>query len=289
MTVLVSIVMPTLNQSAYIQESTKSILSQSYENIELVVADGGSTDGTQSLLTSISYDDNRVSWISRPDSGPASALNSALNRARGTIIGWLNSDDIYADNAIQQAVNLFETHSEWIMLYGQGEHVDATGHTIAAYQTHQPNTESITKFKNGCFICQPTVFFRSPMKLLLGNFDETLKAAFDFDYWIRAFKAFPNRIGFVDTLLAKSRLHETCITLMQRRQVYMESMSVITKHLGDPPSHWLISYADELRSKQTALSTQEIQSELYQMIKTLHPQPTDIGLNRLRWVIEHYV
>ncbi len=94
------------------------------------------------------------------------------------------------------------------------------------------------------------MFFRRTQFILLGRLDEDLKTAFDFDYWLRAFSRFPGRIGFVDSAQAFSRLHESCITLRMRRTVALESMSVIARHMGAAPPHWLLSYISELLNRK---------------------------------------
>lgn len=199
--------MPSFNQANFIAESVESVLSQSYRHLELiVVADGGSTDGTPDWLSQKSRQDPRLKWFSGPDTGPADALNKALKIVRGTLIGWLNSDDLYTPNAIQRAVDALITEPAWLMVYGHGEHIDEHGRFIEAYPTRLPSTPA-EEFADRCFICQPTVFFKRSLTVLLGPLDETLKTAFDFDYWLRAFIQIPERIGFIDTAQAKSRLH----------------------------------------------------------------------------------
>lgn len=242
---LVSVVMPSLNQVAFIGQAIESILSQSYANLELIVADGGSSDGTLDLLHRKQSQDSRLIWFSGKDSGPANAINLALLQTKGTLIGWLNSDDMYLLGAIQRAVDGFLCEEEMLMLYGHGEHINENGQVIERYPTIPP-VVSIQKFKQGCFICQPSVFFRRSMFILLGKLDEKLKTAFDFDYWLRAFLAFPERIGFIDNVQVYSRLHQDCITQRMRRTVTLESMQVISKYLGDAPAKWIITYADEL-------------------------------------------
>lgn len=244
---LVSVVMPSLNQRRFIDLAIDSVLSQDYPHIELIVADGASADGTVDLLRQRANDDKRLRWVSEPDTGPADALNKALERARGTIIGWLNADDLYAPGAITRAIDTLERNSNWLMLYGHGEHIDSDGHVISCYPT-LPSETPILKFAEGCFICQPTVFFRKTMSVLLGRLDLSLKTAFDFDYWLRAFSAFPDRIGFIDTVQAFSRLHDDSITLRSRRRVMLEGMLLLSKHLGISPQNWVLTYADELGS-----------------------------------------
>ena len=247
---LVSIVMPSLNQAAFIATAVESVLSQSYQQLELIVADGGSTDGTQAWLAQRQAQDARLRWFSEPDTGPAEALNKALLHAKGTLIGWLNSDDLYTPGAVQRAAQALQERSDCLMVYGQGEHIDANGAVLERYPTLAPPTPS-SEFAKGCFICQPTVFFRRTMWLLLGKFDEELKTAFDFDYWLRAFARFSGRIGFVDAVQAQSRLHADCITLRLRRTVILEGMPLLARHLGHAPKEWLLTYVNQLLALST--------------------------------------
>ena len=178
---LVSILMPTLNQAEFIADAIRSVLSQEYENLELVVMDGGSSDSTLAILAELASHDPRVRYYSKPDNGPAQALNRALAQARGTVIGWLNSDDLYVEGAVGSALTFLEANPDVLMVYGEGEHVDKAGVPYERYPTLPANTP-ISTFSKGCFICQPTVFFRRTMPLLLGQFDEKLKCSFDFEY-----------------------------------------------------------------------------------------------------------
>ena len=244
---LISVVMPSFNQAQFIDASIASVLNQSYSRIELIVADGGSTDGTQSALARWQAADRRVRWISQPDQGPADALNKALDLARGTFFGWLNSDDLYTAGAVARALEKLTDTSGNLMVYGHGEHVDAGGRFLHTYPTSPPEV-GMARFANGCFICQPTVFFRRSMWVLLGAMDVSLETAFDFDYWLRAFRAFPERIGFVDAVQAQSRLHEATITHKMRRSVALEGARLLHRHLGYAPLHWILTHMAEARA-----------------------------------------
>jgi len=265
---LVSVVMPSLNQGRFIEAAIDSVLGQGYPHVELIVADGASSDDTVHRLGRRAQTDRRLRWFSETDTGPADALNKALARVRGTIIGWLNADDLYAPGAINRAVAAFEGNSSWLMVYGHGEHVDVDGRVTGCYPTLPPQTPFL-KFTEGCFVCQPTVFFRRTMVVLLGNLDASLKTAFDFDYWLRAFSFFPDRIGFVDAVQAGSRIHDGCITLRSRRRVMLEGMQLLSDHLGVSPQHWVLTYADELRS--SGLSAAEHAVEMVSFLSEAKP------------------
>lgn len=241
--------MPSLNQAEFIGRAIESVLSQDYPHIELIVADGGSEDGTITILEQHRARDARLRWFSRNDHGPAHALNDALSSVRGTTIGWLNSDDLYTPGAVRRAQNALDANGNWLMVYGLGQHIDTHDTVLNDYPTLPPSTP-VHQFSQGCFICQPTMFFRRSACILLGKLDETMKASFDFDYWMRAFSAFPERIGFVDAVQAYSRLHDACITLRMRRTVALEGMRVLARYLGSAPKEWLLTYVDELLAEE---------------------------------------
>jgi glycosyltransferase involved in cell wall biosynthesis len=249
---LVSVVMPSFNHVKFIEESIRSVLNQDYPHLELIVADGGSTDGTKEVLRCLSDKDSRIRWFSGKDNGPADAINKALTQARGTVIGWLNSDDLYTEGAIGRAVEYLSANPQLLMIYGHGQHIDSSDQVIDNYPTILP-PQPLETFKRGCFICQPTVFFQRSMCVLLGDLNDKIHASFDFDYWLRAFAAFNDRIGFVDAIQAYSRLHEACITRLQRRTIALEGMQLLAQYFGSAPPHWLLTYRDELKNGKATL------------------------------------
>jgi len=247
-TPLVSVVMPSFNQAHFIGESISSVLDQDHDHLELIVSDGGSTDGTVDVLDAIGKKDPRLVWWSTTDRGPADAINKALAHSRGAIIGWLNSDDLYTDGAITRAVEQLTSGQNPVMCYGHGKHIDEIGGDLNAYPTRSPDV-GIAAFAAGCFICQPTVFFKRTMYRLLGPLEESLKTSFDYDYWLRAFRAFSGRIAFIDEVQACSRLHGDCITMKMRRQVALEGLQTTAKHLGTGEKHWIATYLEDVRGQ----------------------------------------
>lgn len=241
---LVSVVMPSFNQAQFIEASVAGVLGQSYQQLELVVVDGASTDGTQAVLARLQAADRRVRWVSEPDLGPADALNKGFAKVRGTLVGWLNSDDLYTAGALERAVAALCSERNLTMVYGHAEHIDALGQVIDRYDTRTPEA-GLAGFATGCYICQPTVFFKRTFLRLLGNLDTTLQTAFDFDYWLRAFSAMPERIGFVDAVQAQSRLHAACLTQKMRRTVALEGAMLTHKYLGRAQLGWVVTHFQE--------------------------------------------
>lgn len=242
----ISIVMPSLNQIQFVSESIESVFKNNKIQIELIIVDGLSEDGSQEFFAKLLHKyPNRIRFVSRSDSGPAQAVNTAISMANGNIIGWLNSDDLYAMDAIARVVEHFDDHPEHQLVYGLAQHIDASGFPLRRYPTKPPSTH-IDEFANGSFICQPTVFMRREALELVGPLDESLKMAFDFDLWLRFFKRFPRQIGIIRKIQASSRLHPACLTQRQRQTVALEGMKVISRHLNHVPLHWFYTHLDEM-------------------------------------------
>ena len=158
--------MPCRNAGQYLHEAIASVLQQP-ECLELLVADGGSTDGSLEELEHWAQSNPRVRIVSRLDNGPADALNQAFKNARGTLIGWLNADDLYPTGALSRAVSALDAHPDWLMVYGEGDEFNSGTGLQQRYPTLPP-TVGINGFRSHCFICQPTVLFRRSMGVLLG-------------------------------------------------------------------------------------------------------------------------
>ena len=242
----ISIVMPSLNQANFIAESLESIFSQAVEDLEVLVIDGMSTDGTIDVLRAFQAKyPTQIKWISSKDSGPAEAINKGFKAASGEIVGWLNSDDLYSKVTLQKVLEFFKKNRAKSVVYGHGDHIDEHGNFISQYPTKQPKS-AIEEFMEGSFICQPTLFFRKSILDQVGYLDPSLKLSFDFDWWIRFFKAIPNQIGFINETLAYSRLHASCLTKKQRKTVAVEGMRVVKRHFDEVPSTWALTYIDEI-------------------------------------------
>ena len=237
--------MPCFNPGPFLQEAVASVLAQP-ECLELLVADGGSTDGSLEFLHELESIGVRIRVIYGPDQGPADALNKALAQATGTLIAWLNADDLFPYGALGRAAEALSANPNWLMVYGEGEEFNASTGLRQRYPTLQPEV-GLNGFRSHCFICQPSVVFRRTMVKQLGRFDLQWRTAFDFDYWLRAFAAFPERIGYIPYLQGLTRLHANTITSRQRFQVAIEATALLARHFGPGSAIRLRYYAHELQ------------------------------------------
>jgi|688.fasta_scaffold15692_4 hypothetical protein len=237
--------MPCFNPGTFLLEAVASVLAQP-ECLELIVADGGSSDGSLEILHDLASSEVRIRIIYGPDQGPADALNKAFAQARGTLIAWLNADDLLPAGALGRAARALLANPCWLMVYGEGEEFNASTGLRQRYPTLQPEV-GLNGFRSHCFICQPSVVFRRTLAVLLGPFDLRWRTAFDFDYWLRAFAAFPDRIGYIPHLQGLTRLHASTITSSQRSTVALEASALLARHFGTVFPTRLHAYALELQ------------------------------------------
>jgi len=251
----IAVLIPAKNSASFLPFAINSINVTPCPG-DIYVCDGYSGDGTLDFLVDTTINKN-IHFISEQDSGVPFALNAGICRASMDIIGWLNSDDLYAPGAIDRALKLFDSNPKLKIVYGLGRHIDAAGKDLGAYPTLPPSA-SVKKFADGSFICQPTVFFRREVFEEVGLLDESLKTAFDLDLWLRIFKRYrKNQIGFINRVQAYSRLHDQCLTKRLRQTVALESMQVLAKHLGSAPGHWILTYFDELCERYPFIEEKE--------------------------------
>jgi len=233
---LVTVVTPSYNQGRFIRATIESVLKQDYPRIEYLVMDGGSTDETVSILREYS---DRLRWVSEPDHGQAHAINKGWRQARGSILAYLNSDDVYLPGAIAQAVAALEAHPEAAAVYGEGYHVDEEGRVLERYPTESFNPDRLQEI---CFICQPTVFLRREAVERAGYLDESLRYCMDYDLWIRLARA-GKILSHTPHYLASTRLHADAKTLDQRGQAHAEILRVTHRHFGRVAPSLVFGYA----------------------------------------------
>ncbi len=197
---LVSIVTPSYNQAAYLEQTIRSVLNQDVRELEYVVVDGGSDDGSIGIIRR--YEDRLAWWVSEKDSGQAEAINKGMRRARGEIVAWLNSDDTYLPGAIEAAVQAFVSHPQAVMVYGDMRAVDERGAPINVLRYRQLSLEDLLCFQ---IIGQPAVFMRRSAFEAAGGLDLSYQFMLDHQLWIKLAQQGP--IVHVDELWAQARYH----------------------------------------------------------------------------------
>jgi glycosyltransferase involved in cell wall biosynthesis len=183
---LISIVTPSFNQGRFIEEAMESVQFQNYRSCEHLIIDGMSTDGSVDILRNLTADGGRanVHWSSERDSGQSEALNKGFRRARGEIIGWLNSDDRYRPGCFEHIVRFFENNPGVDIVYGDYLMVDEAGGPLQLRREIEFNA-FILLYHRVLYIPTTATFFRRRI-FEEGNWlDETLQYAMDLDFFIR--------------------------------------------------------------------------------------------------------
>lgn len=237
---LVSVVTPSLNSERFIARTVESVLGQDYPNIEYIVVDGGSTDGTLAILDQYR---NRLQYASGSDGGVAGAINKGFAQSRGSILGWLSSDDTYLPGAISRAVGRLLDAPEAAVVYGEGVWIDEHDNVLSRYPIETPFRPSM--LERECSICQPASLMRREAFERVGCLDTSVRFAFDYDLWIRLSRQYS--FTAAPECLAASRMHRGTITLGQRKPVLEENIRLLRRHFGYVPVNWIYGYLSFLR------------------------------------------
>lgn len=239
MELTISIITPSFNQGRFIERTIQSVISQNVDHIEYVVMDGGSTDNTVSILKKYA---SQLQWVSEKDRGQTHAVNKGILATSGEIIGWLNSDDIYYPQAVQEACRFFESNPGVDVLYGGANNIDENDKIIESFLTGPWEKE---KLKDNCYISQPTVFFRRRIVEKLGLLDEDLNYCMDYEYWLRL--GFGGaKFAYLPKKLAATRFYAETKTLSDRLDVHKEINDMLLKKFGQVPDRWLFNYSHAL-------------------------------------------
>jgi glycosyltransferase involved in cell wall biosynthesis len=231
---LVSVVTPSYNMARFLEETIESVLAQDYPNIEYLVVDGGSSDGTVDLLRRY---EGRLRWISEKDGGQSDAVNKGFRMTRGEIFAFLNADDLYLPGAISAAVRGFEENPDAAVVYGEGYYAAEDGSIIRRYPTEPFDRDRLGLF---CYISQPSAFMRRSVLEEVGLLDVNKHYALDYELWMRIAQRHP--MAKVDHYMAKARMYRDTKTFRLRAFGLSEVMSSLQHYYGYIPPHWVYGY-----------------------------------------------
>ncbi len=185
----ITVISPSFNQASYLEETITSVLNQDYPNLEYLIFDGGSTDGSVEIIQKYAKKYPKViKWQSKKDKGQVNAINQALNQATGEIVAYINSDDYYLPGAFQRVVQYFHKNPDKLWVVGNCLVSDPklrwTFWLKHLWPIHWSGWPLL------CFntINQPSVFLCKKLIDQVGLFDSRYKYAFDYDYWLRCLK-----------------------------------------------------------------------------------------------------
>jgi glycosyltransferase involved in cell wall biosynthesis len=222
----ISVITPSFNQAEYIERTLNSVLFQETDfRFELIVMDGGSTDGTLEILKKYQ---EKIRWISEKDDGQADAINKGLKLATGEILAYLNSDDVYLPGTLQRVADLLDDNPDKEWLYGQCNIIDENDREIrkgiTRYKNWSGSEFSYNRLLTENYISQPAVFFRRTALDIAGDFNPDLHYAMDYDMWLRLSQISPP-IVFND-YLASFRMHGASKSTLNSGNLFREQYMV---------------------------------------------------------------
>ena len=217
---LISIVTPSYNQAPYLEETIQSVLSQDYPNIEFLIVDGGSTDGSINIIRN--YEDRLAGWVSERDRGQTDAINKGFGRAKGDVLAWINSDDTYEPGAVTAAVQYLQEHPEAGMVYGDCNYIDESGRVIGRFGAAQTDYRRLRR--GYTHIPQQTMFLRAGLWQQVGPLDPSFYFAMDYDLWTRI--AARTQIKYVPQTWANFRIHTSGKTMLADERCWPEMIRV---------------------------------------------------------------
>lgn len=210
----VSIVTPSFNQRRFLEATVDSVLGQGYPNLEYVVMDGGSKDGSAEYLRSV--ESRLTAWRSEPDKGQADAINKAFALTSGEIMAWVNSDDLMLPGAIDSVVAYFGEHPEVDVVYGQRLVIDDDGREVGRWVLPRHSTSA---FLWRDYIPQETLFWRRSLWDRCGSrVDASFQFAMDWELVLR-FHEHGARFARLPRYLGAFRTHDEQKSLAQVEKV----------------------------------------------------------------------
>ena len=209
---LVSVVIGTLNRAKFLERCVRSVLDQTYRNIECIVMDGASKDGSVEILKRLADSDPRLKYVSEPDDGEVDAVNKGIDLVSGEILGFQSSDDYYLGDAIESAVRFLMDHPEFACVGGDTLFIDADGNNLGSGmftyrgKMSKETIHRIIMFHHVSPLYHGSSFGWRKRLLAHGKFDPRFSVSYDYDFYLRLL-SHGEQIGCLPKVQLKYTLH----------------------------------------------------------------------------------
>ncbi len=223
----ITVVTPSFNQAPFLEEAIRSVLYQQYPNLEYLIIDGGSTDGSVDIIRK--YEDWLDTWVSEGDNGQAAAIDKGFQHGQGEILAWLNSDDVFEPGALFRAASVFQQHPEAALVYGDADQIGRDGARLGqAPQVLACDKKFLLTDNNA--IVQPSAFFRRAAYQAVDRLDYRLYWAMDYDLWLKL--ADVGSLIYVPETLARTRIYDSAKSSSTSLAMFDEIKTVAERHGG---------------------------------------------------------
>ena len=233
---LVTVVTPSFNQASFLEETINSVLNQTYPNIEYIIMDGGSSDGSREIIKK--YTSRLAHWVSEKDRGQTDAINKGFALAKGEVLAWLNSDDTLLPNAIEEAVAYLAEHHDAGMVYGDANYIDENSKVIGKFPAAETD---LPRLRRGyVHIPQQASFFRKSLWERVGPLDPEFFFAMDYDLWVRLAES--TKLKYLPRTWANFRLHADAKSISADDQCWPEMLKVHYRNGGSKFAPIVLKY-----------------------------------------------
>jgi glycosyltransferase involved in cell wall biosynthesis len=224
----ISIVTPSLNQAQFLEKTILSVLNQNYSNLEYIIIDGGSTDGSVEIIKK--YEKYLTYWVSEKDKGQAEAINKGFQKSTGQILAWLNADDLYLPDTLFKVKNIFQKYREINFLYGHSVLLDQKDNLTRVLYT-VPQTYPSYIYDRGGNVFQGSVFWKRDAFYKYSGLDSKLYFTLEYKLLDNFFKY--EKGFFLNDILAVYRIHKESKSSTVNAKLVVEEFNSIRKIKGN--------------------------------------------------------
>lgn len=217
----ISIVTPSYNQAAFLERTILSVLNQNYPNLEYIIIDGGSQDGSVEIIKK--YEKYLSYWVSEPDNGQANALNKGFRIASGELVGWQNSDDIFLPSSFINVANAYLKNKKFDLFFGNILFLNEFDEVINDLRFVPFNYYSL--LYEGTVLSNQAAFWKRELFEKYGFFNERYQFCMDYEFWVRIGK--DSKFYFIHKHLGGFRLHQTSKTTTIAESGLQEHYSIL--------------------------------------------------------------
>ena len=280
----ISIITPSYNQGQYLEQTINSVLGQNYPNLEYIIIDGGSTDGSVAIIKK--YAEHLKYWVSEKDRGQASAINKSLQYCTGEIFNWLNSDDYLQPDALQKINEAFNGR-QVDLVAGKVNNFSEKKNEVIANQ-HLSAT-GLMRWDKGVQFVQPGVWMRREKFIACGGLNDEFNYAFDWDMMVRYLLFFPT-VKYLEDVLVNFRLHAASKTVAAADKFLEEEGLIIEALYANPvykKLHPVCKYKIDRANwikfliSNTCATGQSKPKKVFNILSHLTEQPVDVKVMRM--------
>lgn len=239
-----TLITPSLNQSRFLLATLSSVANQKDCEIEHLIIDPGSTDGSLDLIKIYAKNHSWAKAIIGEDKSQTNAINIGFTQASGDILSWLNSDDKYTHNfVIKDIEEAFENNPSVDVIYCRGSFIDVDGEKIKDAFVHPDSSVLNHALMTSIGILQPALFMRKSAFKKAGDLDESMDFSFDYEYWLRLLRA-DCTFMHIPNIVTEAVIHDDAKTIRDRSTSLSDCMKVAKRYFGFTPYEWVERYVD---------------------------------------------